>query len=141
MLDITELPVVQKVLQDAKYKIIELTGLNVNVEVKVLNTDNMQSKLSLIAKHVCDVYNVTLAQLQSSRRTTGNSLVDARHSFMYIAHKVVGYTSKETGRFLNDKDHSTVLYACTKIKDFYKVKDPMILKVNEIIKRLVKDEG
>lgn len=44
--------------------------------------------------------------------------VRARHCFMYVARKVCGYSLKEIGDKLNNRDHSTVIHGVSKFLNY-----------------------
>lgn len=62
-----------------------------------------------ILADVADRYGVWTADLQGPSRR--QCFVVPRHEFMYLAHKVHGYSLPHVGDFL-DRDHTTILHGC-----------------------------
>ncbi len=98
-----------------------LTGSEINLDMasEVLSSviRAVPARAATIAdamKVVCEHYRVTVDQLKSKRRTQDLAL--ARQVAMYIAREVVGATLTQIGRAFGDRDHTTVMHACKKIK-------------------------
>jgi chromosomal replication initiation ATPase DnaA len=72
--------------------------------------------LSLILKVVSEVSGVSESDIVKKGRSQVS--VRPRHCFMYIAKKVYGYTLKEIGRSLSDRDHTTVINGVTKYSNY-----------------------
>jgi chromosomal replication initiation ATPase DnaA len=62
-------------------------------------------------------------------------LNDAKHTFMYIAHRHLKYTCEQIAKMCN-RHHATVLSACKKIDGFYQVGDDVISKIEAIKTKL-----
>lgn len=71
--------------------------------------------LQKIAALVAETYHCTLQDLRSVRRDKDISF--ARHIAMYCMKKFTDKSLKEIGSFLQRKDHTTVLHACSKIQE------------------------
>ncbi|MFH1843003.1 MAG: chromosomal replication initiator protein DnaA [bacterium] len=67
-----------------------------------------------VIKVVADYFHVSIDQLKSKRRTQDLAL--ARQVAMYIARTKIGASLNQIGRAFGNRDHTTVLYACKKIK-------------------------
>jgi chromosomal replication initiator protein len=98
-----------------------LTGSEINLDMasEVLSSviHAVPARAATIAdamKVVCEHYRVTVDQLKSKRRTQDLAL--ARQVAMYIAREIVGATLTQIGRAFGDRDHTTVMHACKKIK-------------------------
>lgn len=63
---------------------------------------------------VCEYYGVPLAALQGRQRTHEVAL--ARQVAMYLLKEELDYSLPKIGQTLGQRDHSTVLYGCQKIK-------------------------
>ncbi len=136
MIDIDKMPVVKTVIDNARAEIINLIGINVIITVEELPYNKSLEQLELIANLVCEEFKVKWKDVIGPKRHSHNGLVDARHAFMYIAHKKMGFFSTAVGYFIGGKDHSTILYACKKIEGFIKVGDPVCEKINTILEKI-----
>ncbi|MHC4123910.1 MAG: chromosomal replication initiator protein DnaA [Planctomycetota bacterium] len=72
--------------------------------------------------HISDIesaaatfFGTTPANLHSSKKNRTVAL--ARHFSMYLARKHTKMSSTEIGRFMGNKNHATVLLACSKVED------------------------
>ena len=63
--------------------------------------------LPTLASNICEIAEISVEQLKSKRRFEYICMV--RHLFFYIAIKYHRYTLTETGQFMNDRDHTTVM--------------------------------
>ena len=63
---------------------------------------------------ISEYYDVTVEQLKSKRRTQDLAL--ARQVAMYVAREKVGASLNQIGRAFGNRDHTTVLHACHKVK-------------------------
>jgi chromosomal replication initiator protein len=62
----------------------------------------------LILREVCASHGVTLDQLISHNRS--KKFIDARMLAYYRLHKELGLSLPQIGRYIGDRDHSTVFY-------------------------------
>ena len=67
-----------------------------------------------VMRVVSDHFHVTIDQLKSKRRTQDLAL--ARQVAMHIAREKIGASLNQIGRAFGNRDHTTVLHACQKIK-------------------------
>lgn len=117
-----------------------LTNQELTLELaqKVLNSTSRPSKgkldLDTIAKTVCKDYNVSLLDIKSRSRSKNISL--ARQVAMFLMKDLTGASLQEIGAFLNRKDHSTVLYAVSRIKDMCRVQAEINLKIKSLHSQL-----
>jgi chromosomal replication initiation ATPase DnaA len=132
---VEHLPIVQAVVSRAEARILAITGERYRVSIKPYPTNKQDEMLEYISYLVSNEFKVTEFAMKSSKRDQLSGLMDARHTFFYIAHKVVGFNSKVVGKYLN-KDHSTVLVACTKIEGFLFTKDPIEAQIRNIISKI-----
>jgi chromosomal replication initiator protein len=72
-------------------------------------------ELKDIAELVAGKFDYTLLDLRSTKRT--KELVRARHAAMYLMKKVRGASLREIGAYFANRDHSTVLHACSKVEE------------------------
>lgn len=79
------------------------------------NNDSGYTLPKLIIHTVCDVFNVSFADVAS--KTRDRHISDARHISMFIIKtKVALITWKAVAQFYG-RDHSTVMHACAKVED------------------------
>ena len=62
----------------------------------------------LILREVCALHGVTLDQLTSHNRS--KKFINARMLAYYRLHKELGLSLPQIGRYIGDRDHSTVFY-------------------------------
>ena len=62
----------------------------------------------LILREVCAAHGVTMDQLTSHNRS--KKFIDARMLAYYRLHKELGLSLPQIGRYIGDRDHSTVYY-------------------------------
>jgi chromosomal replication initiator protein len=71
--------------------------------------------ISDIESAVATYFGITPAIIHSSKKDRTVAL--ARHFSMYLTRKHTKMSSPEIGRFMGDKNHATVLFACKKVED------------------------
>ncbi len=98
-----------------------LTGREISLEMasEVLSSFFQGSstgpvKIASVMTVVADTMDVTVDQLKSKRRT--QDLARARQIAMNLARDMTGASLNQIGRAFGGRDHSTVSYACQKIK-------------------------
>ncbi|MEW6489443.1 MAG: chromosomal replication initiator protein DnaA [Thermodesulfobacteriota bacterium] len=69
--------------------------------------------IDVILKAVCQHFQITLADLKGKRRTKG--LSHPRQVAMYLCRELTSSSFPEIGQKIGGRDHSTVMYACSKI--------------------------
>jgi len=62
----------------------------------------------LILREVCALHSITMDQLTSHNRS--KKFIDARMLAYYRLHKELGLSLPQIGRYIGDRDHSTVFY-------------------------------
>ena len=87
-----------------------------------------------IAEQVASYFGMTLEDLKSSKRN--QDLVMPRQIAMYLIRQYTDMSYPEIAAFFNKKDHTTVMYAITKIKDAQLNNVSIRHYVNDIKKRL-----
>ncbi len=100
-----------------------------------------QSELSVPIKVITRVvarYSQTTQQdmLGLSRK---KPVVQARSMAMYLARKLSGCSLREIGRYFGDRDHTTVLHACTKIESDLANEPTMRVAIDEL-QRILSNE-
>ncbi len=90
-------------------------------EAKNININTIQEK---VAKH----FNVPIADMKRKKRS--KSVAFPRQIAMYLSRTLTNASLPEIGEDFGGRDHTTVLHACTKIKEL-KEKDPVFNKTLE----------
>ena len=81
------------------------------ISAKMVSIDNIQ-------KTVAEYYNIKLSDLLSKRRS--RSITRPRQLAMSLTKELTNHSLPEIGEAFNGRDHTTVLHACSKIKDLRK---------------------
>ena len=93
-------------------------------------------KIEEIQKLVASHYNVTRADILSSRRTA--NVVRPRQIAMYLAKVLTPRSLPEIGRRFGGRDHTTVLHAVRKIEALAKA-DGKLNEEVDLLKRMLVD--
>jgi chromosomal replication initiator protein len=91
-------------------------------------------KIEDIQKLVANHYNVSRADILSSRRTA--NVVRPRQIAMYLAKMLTLRSLPEIGRRFGGRDHTTVLHAVRKIEELAG-RDGMLLDEIDLLKRML----
>jgi len=83
---------------------------------------------------VTEEFSVKLSDLQSRRRTA--TIAFPRQVAMYLARRVTRHSLEEVGGFFGGRDHSTVLYAVTKISGLLERDQPTVDTLSRLLERL-----
>lgn len=113
-------------LEGAFNQIVNIARLNhldgitlSNVESALKNiVDNNKNNIitpEKIMEVICNEFNVTPEDIKSQRRS--QDLVYPRHIFMYLCRIIIDMTYDEIAKFLERKDHTTVMHGYKKIKE------------------------
>ncbi|UCG11977.1 MAG: ATP-binding protein, partial [Deltaproteobacteria bacterium] len=92
--------------------------------------------LEAIQKEVCATYSVALEALSGAAKS--RPLVIARQVGMYLSRKLTGSTYSAIGVSFGNRDHSTVIYACRKVRAEMRRNRSFAERVVEIEKRLLR---
>jgi chromosomal replication initiator protein len=103
------------------------------------NTTPRPESLSMqaIQKAVCAAYGVSLEALPGA--TKSRPLVVARQVGMYLSRKLTGSTYAAIGSSFGGRDHSTVIYACRKVRAEIRRNRVFAERIVEIEKKLLED--
>ena len=95
----------------------ELTGQPITLDtVKGLVEDlTKEVTLSSIKKAVSEHFDISIEDLSSKQRT--RMIAYPRQIAMYMARNLTAHSTTQIGAEFGNRDHTTVLYACDKIKD------------------------
>jgi chromosomal replication initiator protein len=103
----------------------------------VRTQDPKRVKIDDIQKLVASHYNVSRADILSSRRTA--NVVLPRQIAMYLSKVLTPRSLPEIGRRFGGRDHTTVLHAVRKIEELVS-KDHNLAEVIELLKRILNDQ-
>jgi chromosomal replication initiator protein len=103
------------------------------------NTTARPERLSMqaIQKEVCAAYGVSLEALPGA--TKSRPLVVARQVGMYLSRKLTGSTYAAIGDSFGGRDHSTVIYACRKVRAEIRRNRVVAERIVDIEKKLLGD--
>lgn len=123
---------------------VTLSGAPLTVETAetairdlVRTQDPRRVKIDDIQKLVASHYNISRADILSSRRTA--NVVRPRQIAMYLSKVMTLRSLPEIGRRFGGRDHTTVLHAVRKIEDLV-AKDKSLAEVVELLKRILNEQ-
>ena len=129
-----------RILEGALTRVIaasSLTGAEITLALATeqLKDHSLGGKLrpvniSQIQKVVASHFQLSVEQLSEAKRT--RDLVFARQMAMFLARDLLRSSFPEIAREFGGKDHSTVIHACTKIKDLMERDQQVRALVSEI---------
>ena len=91
--------------------------------------------IQAIQKEVCSAYSISMEALPGV--TKSRPLVIARQVGMYLSRKLIGATYAAIGTSFGGRDHSTVIYACRKVRAEMRRNRAFAERVVEIEKKLL----
>lgn len=103
----------------------------------VRTQDPKRVKIDDIQKLVASHYNISRADILSSRRTA--NVVRPRQIAMYLSKVLTLRSLPEIGRRFGGRDHTTVLHAVRKIEELVS-KDKSLAEVIELLKRILSEQ-
>jgi len=101
-----------------------ITGQEVTVEAaknllgELAEDEDKPITIAEIERVVADHYHVKTAQLRSKRRH--KDIAHARHVAMYLTRELTDASLPHIGKTFGDRDHTSVIHACNKIKGMLK---------------------
>jgi chromosomal replication initiator protein len=78
-------------------------------------------EINEVQKTVSKYYGITVSDLVSNSRK--QHLVRARQMAIYLCHNLTALSLSKIGQNFGNRDHSTVLYSCEKVKEFMKTNE------------------
>lgn len=102
-------------------------------------TKQEQVRVPKIVKEVAKAFNSSVKDLKGPKRTKDLAL--ARQVAMFILREEFDYKLEEVAKFLNRKDHTTVLHAVDKIKSKMMIQDEFNHQVVKIINNIHEGEA
>lgn len=94
--------------------------------------------ISHIKRKVCDYFNISTQDLSSKNRT--KELAYARQIAMYLARELTNVSLPKIGENFGNRDHTTVMHACDKIKDLLVSDQGTKSVINLLISNIKNDE-
>ena len=83
--------------------------------LKDLLRDRRTITIEAIQASVCDHYGIRIGDLLSQKRT--RDIVGPRQVAMYLARKLTAASFPAIGERFGNRDHSTVIHACTTVSE------------------------
>jgi len=83
--------------------------------------------VEIIQKKVANYFDIKTSDMKTKKRT--QQVAYPRQVAMYLARELMGITLPEIGEYFGGRDHSTVIYACSKIESD--------VKKNQNVKNLI----
>ena len=90
--------------------------------------------IDIIKKTVAQHYNIKISDLDSKRRT--RSIARPRQIAMTLSKELTNHSLPEIGTFFGNRDHTTVLHACKKIKEL-RTEDASLDENYRILERIL----
>ena len=103
---------------------------------KAFKTPGVTTTVSEIKNTICDYYNITKEQLVGKTRTS--SVTNPRFIAIYLCRILLNMTYEEIGKEFGNRDHTTILNACTKIEELEKTNQAFKLAINNFKQMLTK---
>ena len=91
--------------------------------------------LDIVQQHIIKHYKISDTQLKSKKR--GRSLVFPRQIAMYLCRELTECSFPEIGEKFGGKDHTTIMYACRKIKERREKDKNFNKEIEEIIQKII----
>jgi len=116
------------------------TGKKITIEfAKEVLKGHIKAKIKeisidIIQKNVADFFNIKVNDLKSHRKLKNISF--PRQIAMYITRTLMGSSFPEIGVKFGGKDHSTVIYACKKIKEELDSNESLKNTINVLIRNI-----
>lgn len=113
-----------------------LVGEEINVSFAKKTLKNiLRNKESVITvegikRAVCKYYNVKMQDMDSKKRM--RAIAYPRQIAMYLAKEMTDYSLPKIGESFGGRDHTTVLYACNKIREDIKMSETLKDDIEEL---------
>lgn len=88
--------------------------------------------IDIIQKNVANEFGVLVSDLKNKKRS--KNLVTPRQIAMYLSRELTEMSLPEIGEFFGGKDHTTILYSHTKIKNNLDTNAPLKERINKLVK-------
>ncbi len=104
----------------------------------IVPEENIKVTIEKIQETVAQEYSVTVKDLKGKKKTS--TIVLPRQIAMYLARTMTDISTTEIGDAFGGRDHTTVMYACNKMKEKTE-NDPFFnALINKIIKKIKTEE-
>jgi len=105
------------------YSIVYNSSIDIRLAERVIKravkVDDKPLTIDDIVETVCHHYNVTVTAVNSKSRK--RDYVVARQVTMYLAQKYTKMPASRIGKFVGNRDHSTVIHSCSKVEERLKI--------------------
>ena len=128
---IADMPVVNKILDTAAREIFQATGVKVVLSIQPDVQFDEARDTKILKQLVTSHFDISWNKILSP--TKAYDVIDARHTYIFIAHNVIGRSLKNCASDCGRNDHTTAWHAVEKIKHFYDIKDKLTNSI-ELIK-------
>ncbi|MDD3698685.1 MAG: chromosomal replication initiator protein DnaA [Atribacterota bacterium] len=95
--------------------------------------------ISLIQKVVAEHFNIKPALMKAKKRT--KEVAYPRQIAMYLARELTNYSLPSIGEEFGGRDHTTVLYACEKIKGDIESNPQLFQEISELIEKIKREKS
>jgi chromosomal replication initiator protein len=100
----------------------------------VLRAQDRRVTIEEIQKRVAEHYNIRLTDMSSARRA--RAVARPRQVAMYLAKQLTSRSLPEIGRKFGNRDHTTVMHACSRIADLMQ-RDSAFAEDVELLRRML----
>lgn len=100
----------------------------------VLKAHDRRVTIEEIQKRVAEHYNLRLSEMSSARRS--RNIARPRQVAMFLAKQLTQRSLPEIGRRFGNRDHTTVMHACTRVADLMQV-DAGFAEDVELLRRML----
>ncbi len=112
------------------HQIISVASAEVSLKHIFSENDNSQITANFIQQVVANYYNVDIKEIQGSKKT--KNIAFPRQIAMYLCRKLLDISLPKIGEQFGGRDHSTVLYAVSKIEKTLKKDSSFQQEIEEI---------
>ena len=106
-----------------------------NILKDILPDDNEhKTSIQTIIKEVSKYFSIPINDILSAKRN--KFISHARHLAMYLSRELTSSSLPRIGKSFGDRDHSTVIYAISKISDLIKTDRNVYMQIQEITNKI-----
>jgi chromosomal replication initiation ATPase DnaA len=99
------------------------------IEIKEGEPNLRVYSMHSLAKALCNTFSITKEEFFNRDRSS--YLTTPRHAFYYLAHKYCNQSTPKIGRFMNGRDHTTIIHGKKKCAAMKAKNDKFALKLEE----------
>jgi len=100
----------------------------------ILSARDRKVTIEEIQRRVAEHYNIRLTDMSSARRA--RAVARPRQIAMYLAKQLTSRSLPEIGRKFGNRDHTTVMHACSKVGELIE-RDPAFAEDVELLRRML----